>query len=117
MLCSWCLRGRDRQFERQGYTEQPLSVPRPLLWRLRDCINLLVYDTSEITDELFQERYEAATIPEIVADPPLKWRGRPPLEDLWCEPIDKLSHEVLLIHGREDRVLPMDSFFASLKGA
>lgn len=83
--------------------------------KLRDFINMLVFDPTQITDELFKERYEAATQPEIVANPPLKWQGKPPLEDLWRERIDQLPHEVLLIHGREDRVVPMDSAFLMLK--
>lgn len=87
----------------------------PSMQKLRSFIDLLVYDASSITDELLAARYAAATLPEVVAKPPLKFKGRPPLEELWREPLGDLTHEVLLVNGREDRVVPLDTAFLLLK--
>jgi 2-hydroxy-6-oxonona-2,4-dienedioate hydrolase/4,5:9,10-diseco-3-hydroxy-5,9,17-trioxoandrosta-1(10),2-diene-4-oate hydrolase len=87
----------------------------PSMQKLRSFIDLLVYDASAITDELLAARYAAATLPEVIANPPLKFKGRPPLEDLWREELGVLKHDVLLVNGREDRVVPLDSAFLLLK--
>ncbi len=87
----------------------------PSRQKLKDFLDLFVYDKSEITDELFEQRYAAATLPEVVANPPLKWMGRPPLEDLLKDDLDKIESKVLLIYGRDDRVVPLDSAFMLLK--
>ncbi len=87
----------------------------PSLQKLRAFIDLLVYDSAAVTDELLAARYAAATLPEVVANPPLKFKGRPPLEDLWREPLGELGHDVLLVSGREDRVVPLDAAFLLLK--
>lgn len=87
----------------------------PSMAKLRAFIELLVYDASAIGPELLAARYAAATLPEVVADPPLKFKGRPPLEDLWREELGALEHDVLVIHGREDRVVPLDAAFMLLK--
>lgn len=87
----------------------------PSVEKLRAFIDLLVYDPSAITSELLAARYAAATVPEVVANPPLKFKGRPPLEDLWREELGALTHDVLVIHGREDRVVPLDASFVLLK--
>jgi len=87
----------------------------PSMQKLRSFIDLLVYDTSAITDELLAARYAAATLPEVVSNPPLKFKGRPPLEELWREALGELTHDVLLVNGREDRVVPLDTAFLLLK--
>jgi 4,5:9,10-diseco-3-hydroxy-5,9,17-trioxoandrosta-1(10),2-diene-4-oate hydrolase len=87
----------------------------PSMQKLRAFIDLLVYDSAAITDELLAARYAAATLPEVIANPPLKFKGRPPLEDLWREALSELPHDVLLVSGREDRVVPLDCAFLLLK--
>ena len=84
--------------------------------KLRAFLEMLVYDSSVLTKELVAQRYATATLPENVANPPLKFKaGHPPIEDLWREAVNELPHEVLLITGREDRVVPLDSSFILLK--
>lgn len=84
----------------------------PTMKKLKDFIEVMVVDRSELTEELYQERFASATDPETVKNPPLRMRGGLPLEELWKENLAGLNHEVLLIWGREDRVIPLDmSFF------
>ena len=87
----------------------------PTLEKLRRVVDLLVFDPSAITDELLQERLRTATLPQTMANPPLKGRGHNPLDDLWREPLYTLTHKTLVIWGREDRVVPLDAAFILLK--
>ena len=87
----------------------------PTLEKLNKVIDLLVFDRSTITPELVEERFKTATLPQTMANPPLKGQGHNPKNDLWREDIDKLTHKTLLIWGREDRVLPLDMAFILLK--
>jgi 4,5:9,10-diseco-3-hydroxy-5,9,17-trioxoandrosta-1(10),2-diene-4-oate hydrolase len=87
----------------------------PTLEKLDKVIDLLVYDRSAITPELVKERFKTATLPETVANPPLRGMATHPKNDLWREDIDKLQHPTLLIWGQEDRVLPLDLAFIMLK--
>ena len=47
----------------------------PSMERLRRVIELLVYDSRTITPDLLEERYAAATRPEVLASPPLNARA------------------------------------------
>ena len=87
----------------------------PTVEKLRRFINIMVYDPSFVTDALLEERVRAARRPEIMANPPLKLRGKFPAEELWRERLDLLPHETLVLWGREDRVVPLDSAFMLLK--
>jgi len=87
----------------------------PTIEKLRRFINIMVYDDSFVTEELLKERLAAATRPEIMANPPIKLRGKFPAEDLWRERLDQLPHETLVIWGREDRVVPLDAAFMLMK--
>ena len=80
----------------------------PTMQKLKNFIEIMVVDKSELTEELYQERFKAATDPETVKNPPLRMRKGMPLEELWKEDIGSLRNEVLLIWGREDRVIPLD---------
>lgn len=87
----------------------------PTLEKLRRVVDLLVFDPSSISAQLLQERFEAATRPDIVKNPPLKGRGANPKDDLWREALYTLPHPTLIIWGREDRVLSLDHAFVFLK--
>lgn len=87
----------------------------PTLEKLDKVIDLLVYDRSSITPELVAERLKTATLPQTMANPPLKGQAHNPNNDLWRADIDKLEHPTLLIWGQEDRVLPLDMAFILLK--
>jgi 4,5:9,10-diseco-3-hydroxy-5,9,17-trioxoandrosta-1(10),2-diene-4-oate hydrolase len=81
----------------------------PTMAKLRGLLEVLIYDTSGITEELLAERFKSATMPSVVANPPLHLFK--PNDKLWTEPLDQLPHQTLLIWGREDRVVPMDAAF------
>ena len=87
----------------------------PTLEKLERVIDLLVYDRSMITPDLVQERLEAATRPDVIANPPLRGRGAVPADDLWRRPLYTLQHPTLIIWGRDDRVLPLDASLVLLK--
>ena len=93
----------------------------PSLEKLRSFIDVMLYDGSAVTDELLNQRYQASLDPDVVRDPPIRRRnGKMPLEDLWREHLTQLEHELLLVWGREDRVVPFDSaliLFKQLKRA
>lgn len=85
--------------------------------RLAAFINEMVVDKALVTPELIEQRYAAATQPELVACPPIAIRnGRPPMPDeVWRERLDQLDHETLIVWGREDRVMPLDNGFILMK--
>jgi len=88
----------------------------PSLDKLRSFAQQFVYDPSQLTDELLQKRLEASLDPRIMANPPMRMTPGTALEELWRDPgLMKLKQETLLLWGREDRVLPLDSAFALLK--
>lgn len=91
--------------------------PGPSRERLLAFIREMVVDQSAITDELIDQRFAAATAPDVVACPPFGFRdGRPPIpDDVWRERLDRLPHETLIIWGREDRVMPLDNGFILMK--
>ncbi|MDO9460567.1 MAG: alpha/beta fold hydrolase [Alphaproteobacteria bacterium] len=80
----------------------------PSMAKLKAFIDVMVVDKSELTEELYQQRFKSATDPETVKNPPLRMRKGMPLEELWKENLQGLTHEVMLIWGREDRVIPLD---------
>ena len=81
----------------------------PSLAKLKGVIELLVFDPSAMTEELLSERLKAATQAGAI-----NIFVRPPFE-LWRENLSGLEHKTLLIWGREDRVVPLDSSFLFLK--
>ena len=87
----------------------------PTIEKLDRVIDLLVYDRSSITRELVEERFKTATLPQTMANPPLRGHANNARNELWREPLDRLEHRTLLIWGREDRVLPLDMSFIMLK--
>ncbi len=87
----------------------------PTIERLKRVIELLVFDSSGLTDELLEERFKAATRADIVANPPLRGRGAHPKDQLWRAPLETLDHPILIIWGKEDRILPMEMAFPFLK--
>jgi 2-hydroxy-6-oxonona-2,4-dienedioate hydrolase/4,5:9,10-diseco-3-hydroxy-5,9,17-trioxoandrosta-1(10),2-diene-4-oate hydrolase len=87
----------------------------PTLQKLERVIDLLVFDRSTVTPELIKERFETATLPQTLAHPPLRGQAYNKKNDLWREDLEQLHHRTLLIWGREDRVLPLDTAFMFLK--
>jgi 2-hydroxy-6-oxonona-2,4-dienedioate hydrolase/4,5:9,10-diseco-3-hydroxy-5,9,17-trioxoandrosta-1(10),2-diene-4-oate hydrolase len=84
----------------------------PTAERLRAALEQLVFDPTSVTDELVAERLANCLRPDVMSHPPI--RGRIP-EDIWREPIGKLQQPTLLIWGRDDRVIPLDSSLILLR--
>jgi 2-hydroxy-6-oxonona-2,4-dienedioate hydrolase/4,5:9,10-diseco-3-hydroxy-5,9,17-trioxoandrosta-1(10),2-diene-4-oate hydrolase len=85
------------------------APPGPSLERLREFLNYLVYDPSDVPENLLQERLERSLDPETAEFMPLRLGpNMAPITDLWRERLDRLPHQTLIIWGREDRVNPMD---------
>ena len=84
--------------------------PGPSIEKLRSFVQQLVYDPSQVTDDVLEERFKVAIDPETAENFPLRHRpGDPtPIEELWRERLDRLPHRTLIIWGREDRVNPLE---------
>lgn len=87
----------------------------PSIEKLDKVVDFLVHDRSSITPELIEERFKTATLPHTMANPPLRGQAHNPANELWRGPLEKLTHQTLIIWGREDRVLPLDMSFIMLK--
>lgn len=85
----------------------------PSFENMRKVMDWFAFDRSLVTDELAQLRYEASVRPgfqesyaAMFPAPRQRW-----VESLASneEDIRKLPHETLIIHGREDQVLPLSN--------
>ena len=95
------------------------APPGPSREKMAAFLRTLVFKPGHVTDELIDERFEAASQPESIAamaslgmsfyDPATAQDGM-----LWRE-VHRLRNEVLLIWGREDRVNPLDGALVALK--
>jgi 4,5:9,10-diseco-3-hydroxy-5,9,17-trioxoandrosta-1(10),2-diene-4-oate hydrolase len=95
------------------------APPGPSRAKLAAFLRTLVFDQSLITDELIDERFEAAADPAAMramremgasfTDPQRYEEGL-----LWRD-AHRLRNEVLLVWGREDRVNPLDGALVALK--
>jgi len=80
----------------------------PTRKKLENFIRLMIYDSSNLSAELLEERYQASVEPELLANPPLGKGQVPILEELWRDPrLAQLPHETLVLWGRDDRVNPL----------
>lgn len=77
--------------------------------KLKEFLEIMIYDASNLTPALIEERYQASIEPDLLANPPLGKGGEIPiLEELWRDPrLAKLEHDTLVLWGREDRVNPL----------
>jgi 2-hydroxy-6-oxo-octa-2,4-dienoate hydrolase len=71
------------------------------------------YDSAFITDELVEDRYQASLIPgaqeglrKLLAEP--KPEGDTPLSGIPEHVVAKLIQPTLVLHGRDDKVIPVD---------
>jgi 4,5:9,10-diseco-3-hydroxy-5,9,17-trioxoandrosta-1(10),2-diene-4-oate hydrolase len=78
--------------------------------RMREFVDFMVFDPSTASDELVEERLQAATDPESMAFMLTLFMAlaNDPEAELWKR-VDEIQKRTLLIWGREDRVLPFDS--------
>jgi pimeloyl-ACP methyl ester carboxylesterase len=80
---------------------------------MRWIMDLFAYDRSLISDELAEVRYRASTEPgfqesyaALFPAPRQRWVDAMVTPD---EQIRALPHETLVVHGREDRIIPLDT--------
>ncbi|MFW5470224.1 alpha/beta fold hydrolase [Knoellia sp. CPCC 206435] len=78
--------------------------------RMRAYLEMMMYDTTSITDELVEERYAASIRPELTAAAP---EGRPEpsspkTEQVWRE-LDRIKARTLVVWGRDNRVQGYDN--------
>lgn len=95
------------------------APPGPSKEKMAAFLRTLVYNPKMVTDALVEERYAAATRPEVArgmaamgasfSDPARIEEGL-----LWRE-AHRLRNEVLLLWGREDRVNPVDGALLAAK--
>jgi pimeloyl-ACP methyl ester carboxylesterase len=74
--------------------------------KLRDLLQTIVYDSSFLTDEIFEERYKASTDPETV-ELFGKKQGEIPRENLIAD-LPKLKAKLLAVWGMDDRFGALD---------
>ena len=74
--------------------------------KLRDLLQTIVYDSSFLTDEIFEERYKASIDPETV-ELFGKSQGEMPRENLVAE-LPKLKAKLLAVWGMDDRFGALD---------
>lgn len=82
----------------------------PSLAKMRSYLEMMMYDTSPITDELVQERYEASIEPDFMTSAP-EGRGaqnRPMTEQVWRD-VDRIQSRTLVVWGRDNRVQGYDN--------
>ena len=88
----------------------------PSLEKLKTFLEFLVFDPSQISEELLQSRFELSCDPQVVANPPMKNMGKQlPADQLWRDTLSALPHKTLLVFGREDRTVPLDAAFILLR--
>lgn len=76
--------------------------------KMQAFLQTMIYDPAFLTEALIDERYAAATHPDLLANPPLGKGGPPPVEALWKEDLAGIDHDTLILWGREDRINPQD---------
>jgi 4,5:9,10-diseco-3-hydroxy-5,9,17-trioxoandrosta-1(10),2-diene-4-oate hydrolase len=93
------------------------APPGPSREKLAEFLRTLVFDQSLVTDELIEERFAAASDPATLAGMARMggmFGADPEGGMLWRE-AHRLRQRVLLVWGREDRVIPLDGALVALK--
>lgn len=88
-----------------GYYRGPGPSPE----RLQLFLSTMVHDASALTPELLADRYQASVDPRQLAHNPFGRDPMPVIEELWREPLTRVTHKTLMIWGRDDRTIPLDS--------
>ena len=86
---------------------------QPSLQNMRSLMDVFTHDRSLVTDDLARMRYEASIRPGVQDSfaamfPPPRQRGVVALASRE-EDIRALPHPTLVLHGREDRVIPLSN--------
>ncbi|TGD88242.1 alpha/beta fold hydrolase [Mycolicibacterium sp. CH28] len=103
-----------------GGVAMPLSAELDQLWgytptvaNMRKVMDIMAYDRSLVADELAELRYRATirpgaqeTFEKVFPPPRQRWLDAQIVPD---EELARIKHEVLILHGREDRVVPLQA--------
>lgn len=83
----------------------------PSVENMKKIMDIMAYDRSLVTDELAELRYRATIRPgaqeafeQVFPEPRQRWLDAQIVPD---EDLAAIEHEVLILHGREDRVVPV----------
>lgn len=83
----------------------------PSVENMKKIMDIMAYDRSLVTDELAELRYRATTRPgaqeafeQVFPEPRQRHLDAQIVPD---DELAKIEHEVLILHGREDRVVPV----------
>jgi pimeloyl-ACP methyl ester carboxylesterase len=87
--------------------------------KMRAITRVMMYDSSDVSDELIEERFNAAMRPgakegTLRALASIGSPENPNPNQLWRHLTD-IPHETLLVWGRDDRTMPLDGAFFALK--
>ena len=78
--------------------------------KMRAYLEMMMFDSAAVTDELVAERYEASIEPEFMVRAP-EGRGpgaRPVVEQVWRD-LDRIATPTLVVWGRDNRVQGYDN--------
>ncbi|HVW51882.1 MAG TPA: alpha/beta hydrolase [Trinickia sp.] len=85
----------------------------PSIDTMRALLDIFAFDRSRVTDELAKLRYEASIRPgyheafsRMFPAPRQRWVDALASDD---EQIRRVAHETLIVHGRDDRVIPLET--------
>ncbi|HET7901391.1 MAG TPA: alpha/beta fold hydrolase [Candidatus Nanopelagicales bacterium] len=91
----------------------------PSLEAMRHLLDLFAYDRGLVTDELAQVRYEASIQPgfqesfsAMFPAPRQRWVDAMRTPD---DVIAALPHKALVVHGRDDRIIPLENAYTLLR--
>lgn len=103
-----------------GGVAMPLSHELDQLWgytpsvaNMKKIMDIMAFDRSLVTDELAELRYRATiragaqeAFEKVFPPPRQRWLDAQIVPD---EALAGIAHEVLILHGREDRVVPLQA--------
>lgn len=92
----------------------------PRLSRYRELMHSFVYDAEDFEgmDDIVSSRFAIATDPEVRRIQEVMFESmKNGIDSLIMPPsvLGKLPHEVLIVHGRQDRIVPLDTSLYLLK--
>lgn len=80
----------------------------PTRERMRDYLDMIVFDSSCITEDIIDERYEASIQPEFMTNAPEGHGIRTVNEPVWKD-LDQIKSRTLVVWGRDNRVQGYDN--------
>ena len=85
----------------------------PTRERFEAFMKSMIFDPGALTPELMDERFAAATKPGVAENFPLRLRNMQPMDPTW-QSLSEIVNRTLVIWGRDDRTVTLDSAFIML---